>query len=154
MVWDGGIAQMSWGRVSPPAAPQTWPHAAQAASLCLCCSALCAALSPAPADAALRETTPADSKNEDASGHANVSAAGMAAGYDKWDNRKLKGWVTKISLGTDWKYYIHHARVPRLIRKHHIHLYETANTFILSRPQTWQDKKYWTCWLSFAAAYL
>lgn len=78
-----GLQQMSWGGVSPPAAPQTWPHAAQAVSLCLCSSALRASLSPAPADAALRETTPADSKNEDASGHANISAAEMAAGYDK-----------------------------------------------------------------------
>lgn len=68
--WCGmeGLRQMSWGGVSPHAAPQTWPHAAQAFSLCLCAS-----LSPAPADAAPRETTPADSKNEDASGHANVS---------------------------------------------------------------------------------
>lgn len=80
-------------------------------------------------------------RREDASGHANITSAGMSAGYDKWDNRKLKGWETKISFRTDCKYYICDARIPHLIRKHHIHLYKTVNTFILSRPQTCRQDK-------------
>lgn len=62
-VWDGGItADEWWGGVSPPAAHQTWPPADQAFFLSLCSFAQRASLSPAHADAAPHEMTPADSK--------------------------------------------------------------------------------------------
>lgn len=138
----GDAADEWWGGVSPPAARQTWPPAAQAFSLSARSSHQRESLSPALADGAPRETTPADNHREDASGHVNITSKGMAAGYDKWDNRKLKGWMTKISFRADWMYYICDARIRRLIRKHHIHLYETVNTFILSRPWAGPDETY------------
>lgn len=83
-VWDEGITADEWcGGASPPAVRQTWPPADRASSLSPHYFAQCASLSPAPADGAPHETTPADSETEDASGHANITGAEMAAGYDK-----------------------------------------------------------------------
>lgn len=80
---SGDAADERWGGVSPPAARQTRPPAARASSPSARSSRQRASLSPAPADAAPRETTPADSRRLDASGHVNISGEGMAAGRDK-----------------------------------------------------------------------
>lgn len=99
----------------------------------LLCS-VCISLSSSCRRRSTRDDTCKTARQEDASGHADITDVGVAPGYDKWEIRKLKAWVTKISRVQD-------ARVPCLIRKHHIHVCKTVNTFILSHQQTWQDKK-------------
>lgn len=107
---QGGVRDHSrWvmgGGVSPPAARQSWPPAGWAFSLAPRCFVLGSSLSPAHADAAPHETTPADRETVHASGHANIASTGMAARHDKWDTRKLKGWVTNISA-KNWLEVLH-----------------------------------------------
>lgn len=107
--WGGGaacdyrITANDWRDVSPPAARQPPLPAARPSSLPSHSCPPCESPSPAPPDAAPPETTPADRRRRrwrmslPPVAH-DISVAGMAERYERWNTRNFKIRVEKTHL--------------------------------------------------------